>query len=128
MKTSLLASLSFTALSLTALSGCATQTALPSDADACKAGYVWRASVAADRVCVTVARRDAIALENTLADIRRSPNGGAYGPNTCLDGFVWREASSTDLVCVLPDSRTLVKAENADAANRYVVPHTPPAF
>jgi hypothetical protein len=128
MNISLLTSLSFTALSLAALNGCAIQTALPDDADACKAGYVWRASVAADRVCVTVQRRDAVALENTLADSRRSPTGGAYGPNTCLNGFVWREASSTDLVCVPPDSRAMVKAENADAANRYVVPHTPPTF
>jgi hypothetical protein len=115
MNISLLTSLSFTALSLAALNGCAIQTALPDDADACKAGYVWRASVAADRVCVTVQRRDAVALENTLADSRRSPTGGAYGPNT-------------DLVCVPPDSRAMVKAENADAANRYVVPHTPPTF
>ncbi len=128
MKTSFLAGLSFTTISLTALSGCATQTTPSSDLDACKAGFVWRASVAMDRVCVTVERRDAVALENTLADSRRSPNGGAYGPNTCLNGFVWREASSSDLVCVLPDSRAFVKAENADAANRYVVPHTPPAF
>ena len=96
--------------------------------DTCSSGYVWRGSVSNDRVCVTPDRRDAVALENQMADSRRAPGGGAYGPNTCVNGYVWREASPSDQVCVLPPSRTLVKQENAAAPGRFVIVHTPLAF
>jgi hypothetical protein len=87
-------------------------------ADQCLAGYVKRAAGPTDHVCVTPARQAATAVENSLADSRRSPNGGAFGADTCLDGFVWRGAFDDDHVCVPPATRRRVARENRTAARR----------
>jgi hypothetical protein len=87
-------------------------------ADACKPGFVWREAAAADHVCVPPDSRDRARVENRLADLRRAPGGGAYGPNTCKVGFVWREAFAGDVVCVEPEIRSLVAQENAQGAGR----------
>ncbi|MGD9783533.1 MAG: fibronectin type III domain-containing protein [Hyphomicrobiaceae bacterium] len=91
---------------------CAT-TPVPPLVTGCRQGLVRRLASRGDRVCVTPASRDLIAQENRTAASRRSPNGGAYGPNTCRQGFVWREAFNGDVVCVTPARRAEVKAENA---------------
>jgi len=85
-------------------------------ANDCKPGYVWRAASPADHVCVTPDSYKRVQAENGLADYRRAPGGGAYGPNTCKMGYVWREAFSGDFVCVEGDIRSLVAKENAEAA------------
>ena len=84
----------------------------------CIAGFVWREARPADRVCVTPETRDQTKAENEAADSRRSPDGGAYGPNTCLPGFVWRDAFKDDLVCVTPESRKRAWDDNQAAADR----------
>jgi hypothetical protein len=58
-----------------------------------------------------------VRVENSLADIRRDPNG-AYGPNSCKAGFVWRETYPGDTVCVEPAIREIVRDENNAAASR----------
>lgn len=83
----------------------------------CKPGYVWREAAPDDQVCVTPESRDRVRVENRLADIRRQPGGGPYGPNTCKMGFVWREAFPGDVVCVEGEIRSLVRQENAEAAS-----------
>jgi hypothetical protein len=73
-----------------------------------------------DHVCVTPELRDQAAAENQLADSRRSPTGGDYGPDTCLQGFVWREIVPSDHVCVPPESRDQVQQDNRRADSRRV--------
>jgi hypothetical protein len=84
----------------------------------CLVGYVWREANSNDKVCVTSAIRSQTREENSLADSRRSPTGGPYGPNTCLQGYVWREAFPDDFVCVPPPSREQAQEDNAEATNR----------
>jgi hypothetical protein len=86
--------------------------------DRCIMGYVWRGANANDKVCVTPAIRSQTSDENARAGQRRSPTGGAYGPDTCRQGFVWREAFAGDRVCVPPTSREQARRDNAQAANR----------
>jgi hypothetical protein len=85
----------------------------------CIEGFVWREAKADDRVCVTPESRYLAALENRQADARRSPNGGAYGPDTCLMGFVWRDGFANDHVCVTGERRTIVAQENAAGPARF---------
>ena len=85
-------------------------------ADACRPYYKWRLARPSDRVCVSERTARETAKENQLANERRSPNGGAYGPNTCKQGFVWREAFNGDVVCVTPQSRSRAWADNANAS------------
>ena len=84
----------------------------------CLMGFVWREAGPNDRVCVPPAERTETREENRLADSRRQPGGGPWGPDTCRQGFVWREAYLNDHVCVPPPSRTRARASNAAAASR----------
>jgi len=86
--------------------------------DRCIQGYVWREAVANDHVCVTPDTREQAQRDNEQADGRRSPTGGAYGPDTCLDGYVWREATPADHVCVTPETRTQTVEDNSLADSR----------
>jgi hypothetical protein len=86
--------------------------------DRCLQGYVWREARPEDHVCVTAQVRAATRDENAAAASRRSPTGGAYGPDTCRQGFVWREAFPGDHVCVTPASRTRTAQDNAAANDR----------
>lgn len=86
--------------------------------DDCKPPYVWRLANPSDRVCVTAKRQQLTAEQNQLADERRSPDGGAYGPATCRQGFVWREAFQGDVVCVLPATREYARRDNAEGPKR----------
>ena len=88
----------------------------------CMMGFVWREAGPNDRACVTGQARQLARNENANAASRRSPNGGAYGPDTCKQGFVWREAFAGDHACVDGAARQRVRAENAAAAG-----HTNPA-
>jgi len=88
----------------------------------CLAGYVWREAGPNDFVCVTGQNRTTARDENMLAPSRRSPTGGAFGPNTCVFGFVWREAFAGDFACVPSAARTRVRQENQDGPS-----HTNPA-
>jgi len=96
----------------------ATVTITSAFTDRCLQGFVWREARPSDHVCVTPAVRTDTHNENLLADSRRSPNGGPFGPDTCKQGFVWREAFSGDHVCVPPASRTRAANDNAAAASR----------
>ncbi|MFN9973530.1 MAG: hypothetical protein ACK58T_26940, partial [Phycisphaerae bacterium] len=60
-----------------------------------------------------------------MAGVRRSPVGGAYGPDTCLPGFVWREAFPGDRVCVPPATRTATAEENRLGQSRRVLAYGP---
>jgi hypothetical protein len=71
-------------------------------------------------VCVTPATRDQAAQDNSEAASHRSPDGGAYGPDTCLQGYVWRDAVSGDHVCVTPATRDQAAQDNSLAASRRV--------
>ena len=95
---------------------------LPSLADACIPGYVWRQAIPSDHVCVTPVMRRQTADENRNAAQLRSPNGGPYGPDTCISGFgyVWRDAFQGDHVCVTGASRTQAANDNAAAASRLL--------
>lgn len=84
----------------------------------CKKGYVWREADQRDWVCVTPRVRAMTRYDNTQAEARRDPNGGAYGPDTCLYGFVWREAYPNDHVCVTGDVRAQARADNQRASKR----------
>lgn len=86
----------------------------------CKMGFVWREARSGDRVCVTPQRRTQVRQENRLADQRRQPGGGAYGPDTCRQGYVWREAVAGDRTCVRPQSRTQARRENRAAFERRI--------
>ena len=96
----------------------ATVTITSAIADRCVQGFVWREAFPGDNVCVTGAVRSETRQENLLAASRRSPTGGAFGPDTCLQGFVWREANPGDRVCVPGASRTRAREDNAAAASR----------
>lgn len=84
----------------------------------CLMGFVWREARPADHVCVPPSERDDTRNENALADARREPGGGPFGPDTCRQGFVWREAFAGDRVCVPVASRTRARASNAAAQAR----------
>src|SRR4051794_3305590 len=84
----------------------------------CLKGYVWREAVTNDHVCVTPAVRTQTQQDNGLADSRRNPNGGPYGPDTCLVGYVWREAVANDHVCVTGATREQARSDNAAADSR----------
>lgn len=86
--------------------------------DTCKQGYVWRDAAPNDHVCVTPAVREQARIDNSFADQRRSPTGGAYGPNTCIQGYVWRDAFPGDVVCVTPKTRAQAYQDNSLAASR----------
>ena len=91
-----------------------TPTATPVEtSQGCPPGFVWRRANATDRVCVTPEIRAQTQEENRLADSRRSPTGGPYGPDTCLQGYVWREAYVGDVVCVPGSSREQARQDNA---------------
>jgi len=90
----------------------------PPPEDTCIQGYVWREAIPGDHVCVTPEVRDQAGEENRLADSRRSPTGGAYGPDTCLQGYVWREVVPSDHVCVTPLTRDQVQQDNGLADSR----------
>jgi hypothetical protein len=79
---------------------------------------VWRQAIPADHVCAVPATRTQAANDNAQAAARRSPSGGAFGPDTCLQGFVWRDAFANDHVCVTPPIRSQAAADNAAAASR----------
>jgi hypothetical protein len=81
-------------------------------------GFVWREAAPIDHVCVTPATRAQTAYDNSQAAARRSPTGGAYGPDTCLTGYVWRDAFSGDHVCVTGVTREQAQADNARAHTR----------
>jgi hypothetical protein len=86
----------------------------------CIQGYVWREAIPDDHVCVTPETRAQAAEDNRLADSRRSPTGGAYGPDTCLQGYVWREVVRSDHVCVTPETRAQAAEDNRLADSRRV--------
>jgi len=88
--------------------------------DTCRQGFVWREAFPGDHVCVTPRTRDQAAQDNSQADARRQPGGGAYGPNTCRSPYVWREARSDDTVCVTVQTRSATAHDNAQAAVRRV--------
>lgn len=88
--------------------------------DTCRQGFVWREAFPGDHVCVTPRTRDQAAQDNSQADARRQPGGGAYGPNTCRSPYVWREARSGDTVCVTVQTRSDTANDNAQAAARRV--------
>jgi hypothetical protein len=90
------------------------------DRGACVRPFVWRQAQPRDKVCVTPETQLRIIAENRAASDNRSPNGGAYGPNTCKNGFVWREAFEGDTVCVTPEARQLTADDNALGARRVV--------
>jgi beta-lactam-binding protein with PASTA domain len=87
-------------------------------ADACKPGFVWREAFEGDHVCVSAETRAQVQRDNGLANERRQPGGGAFGPDTCRQGFVWRDARQGDHVCVPPETRTQAAVDNAQAASR----------
>jgi hypothetical protein len=93
-----------------------------SQARTCKPGYVWREASTSDYVCVTGATREQTRNDNALAAERRSPDGGAYGPDTCKFGYVWREAFPGDRVCTTGDVRSQAQADNQEAENRVFKP------
>jgi hypothetical protein len=81
-------------------------------------GYVWREARPEDLVCVTPEIRTQTAYDNSQAEARKEPVGGAYGSDTCIAGYVWREARPEDLVCVTPETRAQTAYDNSQAAAR----------
>jgi hypothetical protein len=77
----------------------------------CASGYVWRAAVPSDLVCVLPGSRDTVADENAQAASHRQP-----GSDVCVSGYVWREAFDGDRVCVPTDRRDAVEQENQEAS------------
>lgn len=90
------------------------------DTNNCKPGYVWRLASPEDHVCVTPEVRAQTREENAMADKRKQPGGGRYGPDTCLFGFVWREAFAGDRVCVSGESRAQAARDNQQARSRIL--------
>jgi len=86
--------------------------------DTCSQGYVWREAFPGDHVCVTPNTRAQAASDNSQANARRQPGGGASGPDTCRQGYVWREARPDDHVCVTPKIRTQTASDNRQALSR----------
>jgi len=90
----------------------------------CQIGYVNRNIISSDDVCVLPDDLKTIQSENADDSQHKSPNGGAYGPDTCKQGYVWRDATipapSTDptfnydgdRVCVDGAARAREKANN----------------
>ncbi|HYN82273.1 MAG TPA: hypothetical protein VES88_12280 [Gemmatimonadaceae bacterium] len=105
-------------VSIDTVAGRATVSVTGNIAQRCLQGFVWREARSTDRVCVIGATRAETRQENSLANTRRSPTGGPFGPNTCLPGFVWREAFPGDQVCVTGASRTRAASDNASASSR----------
>ena len=91
-----------------------------SSADVCLSGFVWRQAGAKDFVCVTPDVRSQASYDNSQANARRSPTGGAYGYYTCRQGYVWRGAFSNDYVCVTPQTHSQVSYDNSQAIYRVV--------
>lgn len=87
---------------------------------ACVKPFIWRQAEPGDKVCVTQETQMRILAENRAASENRSPNGGAYGPDTCKTGFVWRNAFEGDVVCVTPESRDMTANDNSLGARRIV--------
>lgn len=75
--------------------------------------YEYRLAGPNDKICVTHATAVRTQQENRDASLHRSPNGGAYGPNTCRSGYVWRDAFNGDGVCVVPAVRDQAHYDNA---------------
>lgn len=90
--------------------------------DTCIEGFVWREAYPGDHVCVTPATRAQTVTDNTLAAVRREPQGGTHGPDTCKPGFVWREARPDDHVCVTPEVRAQTARDNSLAHTRRLLP------
>jgi TIR domain len=90
------------------------------DRGACVRPFVWRQAQPRDKVCVTPDTQQRILAENRAASDNRTPNGGAYGPDTCKPGFVWRAAFDGDTVCVTPESRQMTADDNMLGARRIV--------
>jgi len=86
--------------------------------DTCLQGYVWRDAFPGDHVCVTVTTRTQTAHDNSQADARREPGGGASNPDTCRQGYVWRQARPDDHVCVPVATRTQTAHDNSQADAR----------
>jgi hypothetical protein len=91
---------------------------LPFGPETCLVGFVWRAAVLNDRVCVSPETRQNTANDNAQAAARRNPNGGPFGRDTCREGFVWREVIPADHVCVTPATRQQARDDNAQASAR----------
>ncbi len=87
------------------------------DENPCSYGYTPRGARPGDMVCVTSEVKGRTQQENANPALHRSPNGGAYGPDTCLDGYVWREAFDGDTICVSPEERAATLADNAAGAS-----------
>jgi hypothetical protein len=81
---------------------------------ACKEGFVWRAAVPGDQVCVTAAVRERASQENRSSASRLQTPGA----DTCKPGYVWREATLTDHVCVTPEIRSQTADDNQHASER----------
>jgi hypothetical protein len=88
------------------------------DENPCSYGYTPRGARPGDNVCVTNEVRARTQQENANPTLHRSPNGGAYGPDTCVDGYVWREAFDGDTICVTPEERAATLADNAASQSR----------
>lgn len=86
--------------------------------DTCVQGFVWRDAAPNDHVCVTPNLREQAHIDNSQANLRRSPTGGPYGPNTCIPGYVWRNAFDGDVVCVVPETRSQTAEANNQANSR----------
>jgi hypothetical protein len=88
--------------------------------DTCKEGFVWREACGpGDHVCVTPDIRRQAQQDNSQANGRRQPGGGAFGSDTCRQGFVWREACGPqDNVCVPVSTRTRAADDNRHARER----------
>ena len=106
------------------VAACAWTNARAAD-DTCRSGFVWREAFPGDHVCVAPPTRDQAAGDNSRADARRQPGGGAYGPDTCRSGYVWREAGANDRVCVTPQTRERAAFDNSQAAAHRVAAQQP---
>jgi hypothetical protein len=83
----------------------------------CLPGFVLRQADNADRVCVTQAIRDQVALQNSLG-----PSRSQSGTIACLPSFIWRGASATDRVCVTPAEHAQAQLDNLLAPSRRAIP------
>jgi hypothetical protein len=95
--------------------------AAQAQSDKCLPGYVWREAFTGDHVCVSPGTRAQAAYDNSQANARIEPGGGAYGPNTCREGYVWRLARPSDLVCVTPATRDQTAYDNSQTKNRLAI-------
>jgi hypothetical protein len=88
---------------------------VPTNAQNCLPGYVWRETIPEDHVCVTLEAHLRAMQDNQLAGSRRDPRGGPYGADTCLVGFVWRDAFTGDHVCVTQQTHGETDKDNREA-------------